>query len=486
MSTLLHGDCRDAMRAMEPNSIDAIVCDPPYGLNFMGKDWDRPAMLGHVPTGTPGNGGLRYGKGTNSRGYADHDARRFQAWTEDWAREAFRVLKPGGRLLAFGGTRTHHRMVCAIEDAGFVIEDEIAWLYGSGFPKHKSKLKPAQEPICVAWKPDSKATPLNIDACRIAASAGDYDHPGNTEPSNTDNKVYGWAESGGLYKQAPPSALGRWPANVALGHMPPDENGEGGCVPVGTKRVKGITGGSTGKPPDGYHGWDKRLPRDGYADADGTETVAAWDCHPDCAVALLDAQSGERPTGAIKPYEHHNTSTIYGGGNGWRTASGQITSTHEASTGGASRFFLNVAPDAEQTRFVYVSKSSRRERNAGLDGLPEVSPAFGNDKGDGFGRGISNTRQDWLVQNHHPCVKPVALMAWLIRLVCKPGDTVLDPFMGSGTTGCAAALEGVNFVGIEQNAEYLEISRRRIAHWTPMTTPRAVTDLPLFAEMAAD
>src|SRR5689334_21480892 len=127
----MHGDCLDMMRTLDADSIDAIVTDPPYGLKFMGKHWDH---------GVPGAA----------------------FWTE-----ALRVAKPGTYLLAFGGTRTYHRMTCAIEDAGWEIHDCLCWLYGSGFPKHKSKLKPAYEPIVMARKPAPRATLLHIDACRL-------------------------------------------------------------------------------------------------------------------------------------------------------------------------------------------------------------------------------------------------------------------------------------------------------------------------------
>jgi DNA modification methylase len=531
--TILHGDCREVMAGMEPNSVDAIVTDPPYGLEFMGKDWDapwkrgegvgehnaefssvgytdgairlaRPSFVGGTNPTCRNCGGTRAGNDRQSRKRCRCDAPdfpnttlprmlAFQAWTESWAVEAFRVLKPGGRLLAFGGTRTHHRMVCAIEDAGFVIEDTIAWLYGSGFPKHKSKLKPAHEPICVAWKPDAKATPLNIDACRIGTTPEDMrameraNTPGSGRFRDTGRRIYDLAPTGTPYD----ATLGRWPANVCLSHMPPDENGEGGCVPVGTKRVKGnVCSGTTRKVTNGYGGaWgDLDLNGKHYADADGTETVAAWDCHPDCAVALLDAQSGERPSGAWNGNRNTpKTTGIYG------TFESYQERGKPADSGGASRFF-------------YTAKASRRERNAGLAGLPEhEGGAYANGAGM---PGRTMIDGEWVQTgtwqepnrtaraNHHPTVKPIALMAWLIRLVAKPGDTVLDPFMGSGSTGCAAALEGVGFIGIEQNAEYIEIAERRIAHWTehgadglkPKATVRKTiethTDLPLFAPLS--
>ena len=128
---ILNLDCRHGLAMLPDNSVDAIVCDPPYGLRFMGKKWD-------------------------------YDVPGVDIWVE-----CLRVLKPGGHLLAFAGTRTQHRMAVRIEDAGFEIRDMIAWVYGSGYPKHRSSLKPALEPITMARKPAKVATLLNIDACRI-------------------------------------------------------------------------------------------------------------------------------------------------------------------------------------------------------------------------------------------------------------------------------------------------------------------------------
>jgi DNA modification methylase len=342
---MMHGDCLDVMRELDECSIDAIVTDPPYGLKFMGKHWDH---------GVPG--------------------------TAFWV-AALRLLKPGARLLAFGGTRTYHRMACAIEDAGFEIEDSLCWLYGSGFPKHKSKLKPAHEPIVMARKPAPRATLLNIDACRLEPQTGDYNHPGNTAEYSDTSKVYGWAES--------QNASGRWPANVVL-----DEE----------------------------------------------------------AARALDEQSGERPVSGSAmlgrpPSGGHNAGFIVGK---------QTDRLMPNDTGGASRFF-------------YCAKASRREREAGLDGFATRNAARLNAMGDDPTGDIDpvSARCEARARNHHPTVKPVALMRWLVRLVTPPDGLVLDPFTGSGTTGIAATLEGRRFVGIEREAEYVEIARARIAHAQP-------------------
>lgn len=268
--TLYLGDCRKVMAAIAAESVHAVVTDPPYELGFMGKAWDK--------AGGPAS----------------------QART--WAR-VLDALKPGGHLLAFGGPRTYHRIACAIEDAGFEIRDQIAWLFGQGWPKAKTALKPAQEPICFARKPGRMGS-LNIDACRIGE---------------------------------------RWPANVL---------------------------------------------------------------HDGSDAALADL-------------------------------------------GDASRFF-------------YCAKASAREREFGLDDMPRRRAGCLKATRDASMPTVAGNARTTMRANHHPTVKPVALMAYLIRLVTPAGGTVLDPFMGSGSTGIAAVREGARFIGIEQDPDYFEIARRRI------------------------
>ena len=318
--TLHTGDCRDVMATLPAESVDAIVCDPPYGLSFMGKGWDH---------GVPG--------------------------VDFWV-EALRVLKPGGHLIAFGGTRTYHRLAVAIEDAGFEVRDCLMWLYGSGFPKSHNlhgewhgwgtALKPAYEPAILARKPlrgtvaDNVAQwgvgGLNIDGCRVGDES-------TLRPNSNAGGVFVGKGSQG---QINGSASGRWPANVIL-----DED----------------------------------------------------------AAAALDAQSDT----------------------------------------GASRFF-------------YTAKASRSEREAGLDGVEQMQAPNGNkwtDQDYRTGKTIARA-------NHHPTVKPIDLMRYMIRLVAPRGAVVLDPFMGSGSTGCAAMVEGMQFIGIDITPEYVDIARRRIAWWS--------------------
>ena len=325
MIELLHGDCLERMRELPDCSVDACVTDPPYGLSFMGKKWDYD-----VPT------------------------------VDVWA-EVLRVLKPGGHLLAFAGTRTQHRMAVRIEDAGFEIRDMIAWCYGSGFPKSHNldgnwtgwgtALKPAMEPITVARKPLLESTvaanvlehgigAINVDGCRVGTNGG------TTRSEQAPYAASGWRTG---HKIETLNA-GRWPANL-------------------------------------IH--------------DGSDEV----------MGLFPAQAG-----AAAPVHRRNGDKFRHSYGAFAGNIDEAGSTFHADTGSAARFF-------------YCAKASKADREQG---------------------------------NGHPTVKPTDLMRYLCRLVTPPGGVVLDPFMGSGSTGKAALLEGFGFIGIEREAEYLEIARGRI------------------------
>ncbi|MPS42741.1 MAG: site-specific DNA-methyltransferase [Stenotrophomonas sp.] len=349
------GDCLEVMRGMADNSVDAIVTDPPYGLSFMGKRWDYD-----VPS------------------------------TEIWA-ECLRVLKPGGHLLAFAGTRTQHRMAVRIEDAGFEIRDMIAWVYGSGFPKsHNGEwggtaLKPALEPITVARKPligtveanwrEHGTGALNIDVCRVATSESTV--RARTESDLGRLNDDGWRPTPGLNG----SDNGRWPANLI------------------------------------HDGSDEVLAA--FPPAPGQQGVAKTDGSP-------------------------QDNAIYGA-----LRHGTKQPNPRGDTGSAARFF-------------YCAKATRSDRDAGLDGFRKSAAGMVSNTS-----GQHMTRRDEGYQvapraNHHPTVKPTDLMRYLCRLVTPAGGLVLDPFMGSGSTGKAAVLEGFQFVGIELDASYAAIAQARI------------------------
>jgi DNA modification methylase len=375
--TLHHGDCIEVMRTQADASVDAVVTDPPYELNFMGREWDRR--------------GIAY---------------RVDLWAE-----VLRLLRPGGHLLAFGGTRTYHRLAVAIEDAGFAIEDSIHWIYGQGFPKHKSKLKPAHEPIVLATRPGG-AKWLGVDACRVGTN-GEVLSGG----TGTNGKHEGWDRPwmhDGTPREGYRSILGRWPTNAVFSHHP---------------------------------------------DCNGV-------CVSGCAALELDAQGGERK---VAPRGPRRGPMGYQGAEGYDDPEGV---RGYGDSGGASRFFPTFAwgdDDKDDLRsFYYCGKATRRDRNEGCEGLPKRSSGVHDD--DEYrrpGERKADHTAPFPRENHHPTIKPTPLMRWLCRLVTPPGGTILDPFLGSGSTLKAAKLEGFGGIGIDISSDYLAIADRRIAHVQP-------------------
>jgi site-specific DNA-methyltransferase (adenine-specific) len=305
-------------------------------------------------------------------------------------------------------------------------------------------LKPAHEPIVVARKPlrgsvaetvlEYGTGALNIDATRIPMTdqdrltideMGGYGEAGWRE-NDPDRVIYGHGLDDRA-ERARAHAAGRFPANVVLGHSPD-------CKPVGTRKVRGSQTRERSPDPPAQATWG--LDREGgeqvgYADEDGFETITAWECAPGCAVAALDAQSGDLKAG---------------GRPGSRAGVVLEEPATRLAGGGASRFF-------------YTAKASTRERNKGLAHLPEL---FAPTMGDGIGAVPHNPDTARRKANTHPTVKPLDLMHWLVRLVAPPGGVILDPFAGSGTTGVACRLEHVRCILIEADAEYLPIIAGRL------------------------
>lgn len=426
---VLVGDCVEIMASMDECSVDAIVTDPPYGLEFMGKSWDRlidkrpshdERKAAYRETGRHGGGSDPYVQ-SRIRYVAGKKA---QEWHEAWAREALRVLKPGAHLLAFGGTRTYHRLTCAVEEAGFEIRDCLAWLYGSGFPKSLDVSKAID-----------KAAGVEREVERFATRGGNVERRGKGEQGATYGDAHGgfstlstpvipdarrWQGWGTALKPAfEPIVLARKPlsertvaANVlrwGTGALNID-----GCRIAGPKG-DGVWGSSNSDCQDGRT-FNASPGGDEYRSK--AHSTGRWPANvtlDEEAAALLD-EHGDR--------------------------------------GGASRFF-------------YGSKASRAERDAGVTGpVKTVTCRPGSD--DDTERKIRERLHGRRGRNHHPTVKPVDLMRWLVRLITPPGGLVLDPFAGSGTTGVACVHEGFRFVGIEQDAEYVQIARDRIRAVQPV------------------
>jgi site-specific DNA-methyltransferase (adenine-specific) len=418
------GSCLDVLPTLADNSVDAIVTDPPYELGFMGKTWD--------------NSGIAY---------------NVDVW-----KECLRVLKPGGHILAFGGSRTWHRLAVAIEDSGFEMRDSIAWLYGSGFPKSHNiskaidKLHGAERTV-MGRNPNSRENATKNNTLYESGTVGKTDFI--TASATDDAKKWdGWGTA--LKPAFEPIVVGRKPlvGTVAENVL---EWGVGGlnidATRIGTETVTINTFDNGAKP---------------FGDAVGEpftsrESVGRWPANiilDEYTAELLDEQSGITKSGkaGIRTSDGFNANA-YGSGVGIKAgqANGEF-----GDSGGASRFF-------------YVAKANKKDRNEGLDDLVAQESAG---KGNGLGRlcaicGASilkpcecpdRTFVNPPKQNFHPTVKPTALMQYLVRLVTPEGGTVLDPFTGSGSTGKAAILENKQFIGIELTEEYLPIIAGRLEH----------------------
>ncbi len=455
--TLHLGDAITKLKEIPDNSVDSVVTDPPYNLSFMGKKWDKK--------GTP---------------------QKFQEWCEEWGRECFRILRTGGFLVSFGGTRTYHRMVCGLEDAGFEIRDCLSWNYGSGFPKNHNiskaidkqmgaaraivgenpnivgrttkgntetdyggftknnaaitapatpdairwdgygtTLKPAFEPIVLAQKP-KKGTfaanvlregvgGLNIDACRITTednlSGGAYAKSGTPRDD-------GWGMQrgeAGEYQQPE----GRFPANVLLECIC-DETSLSEIKPSGhwsQTTTKGF--GNFGSGNSVYEGVGPK-----------EDTLVQSHTNPECPCRILDEQA---PAVGNLYHTTRQKGTQGGTGISWKTA-GRAKGTSNDPTGvydglgGASRFF-------------YCAKASQKEKHC-----------------------------EGAIKNNHPTTKPLALMEWLVRLVTPTAKAMgrtpltIDPFVGTGSTLIAASRLGIDSIGIDIDAEYLDLTRLRVLH----------------------
>ena len=524
---LIHGDCIEATREMEPDSVDALITDPPYGLGFMGKKWDA------LPPGI------------------------------EWARECLRVAKPGAHLIAFGGQRTIHRLTCALEDASWEIRDQLQWLQWQGFPKsldiskaidkgegiwrgragavtiesQPSKgreyertpkgdavtedarrwegwgtaLKPAAENAVLARKPISERSiaanvlrwgtgAINVDACRYAY--GDPAWPGPQEkhagyangPGGNTFSV-GVSPDGSRDEPWAASDLGRFPANVYACPKASRSEREAGltaenmlcsCKPKERTWASADQSRSTTL---------ERAPSTGL---DTTESSAAADS------SWLTDGSGSRPTDPSQSGTTSTTSTGSGSTTGSATSNSLTSSRTSESTAGANSETAsggspvptagNSSPSASRTgtsaKKAGRSMAAADRATSGALSSPNVCDDCGKrlKQRTGFeavGRAEGSAalssprtgagRTAKAVWCDHPTCKPIALMRWLVRLVTPPGGTVLEPFAGSGTTMIAADLEGFASIGIEREADYLPIIQARLRHWAQAMTVEEAT-----------
>jgi len=401
---VIHGDCREVMATLDANSVDAIVCDPPYGLSFMGKGWDH---------GVPG----------------------VEFWTE-----AARVAKPGAHLLAFGGTRTFHRLACAIEDAGWEVRDCVMWVYGSGFPKSRDVSKAIDRAAGAErekrWKPVTPGSSVGTLEPRPwldeARKTGGCFVDGDAPATDAARQWSGWGTA--LKPAWEPIIVARKPlvgtvAQNVLTHGTGGINVDGCRVGTDGARSNGGNGklstsalgdyGPTQRIDYGCGRWPANLIHDGSEEVVGLFPVTK--------------SGGQNATSESRP----------GYDGGW----GKPGGTGHHDSGSAARFF-------------YCAKASKADRDAGCEGLALRKEGTWGGEEDDLSDGKKKIHPS---RNHHPTVKPTALMRYLCRLVTPPGGIVLDPFAGSGSTGKAAVAEGFRFIGIEREAEYVEIARARIA-----------------------
>ena len=429
-TTIINDDCRIFLKTLPSNSIDSIVTDPPYELGFMGKSWDASGIAYDVTV---------------------------------W-QECLRVLKPGGHLLAFGGSRTYHRMACAIEDAGFQIRDQIMWVYGSGFPKSLNISKSIEGLLTTGSANKTAFKHLageQVDRGDWGIAKQQFTHGqrdtnydetagvtrlGKLEPTTDQAKEWeGWGTA--LKPAHEPIVMARKPldgtvANNVLTH------GVGG-INIDASRVE---------TTDNFDNVKDRT------DMTGKLTIH----HEGGNLEALDKLKtlGRFPANFI----HDGSDEVLelfpdSKGGAYPAKRGQSVNTAFASGQETEGGFRAMGDSGSAARFFYCAKANKKDRNEGLDKSFEPRKS---DTRDAVGAGIWE-KMNAPHQNHHPTVKPTDLMRYLVRLVTPPNGTVLDPFTGSGSTGKAAVLEGFSFIGIEQSAEYVEIAKARI-EWATMQT----------------
>ena len=431
---VLIGNNLDLLPTLADNSVDSIVTDPPYELGFMGKKWDSTGI----------------------------------AYNSDLWRECLRVLKPGGHLLSFGGTRTWHRIAVAIEDAGFEVRDSIAWMYGSGFPKSldisKAIDKAAgaeREVIGEKVSPDGipyASRRINGSGPSVGGNAyGEFGNGGNLNTAPATPEAQQWEGWGTALKPAfEPIIVARKPliGTVADNVL---TYGTGGlnidASRVGTEKRKNNINDFSNQHGNKF-GNGEKIEKLGES-----EVTGRWPANvilDEYTARLLDEQTqhlraagNKKDTGQGKGVEYKSSS--------YQVSYAGIANRTYNDSGGASRFF-------------YVAKASKRDRNEGLEELPKIQKSIRQET---FAticpkhktqKELCGCPQWKPVANFHPTVKPTALMEYLIKLVTPPSGLVLDPFTGSGSTGKAAILEGFSFLGMEMTKDYIPIIEGRLRH----------------------
>jgi DNA modification methylase len=496
-ATVYIGNNLDILPTLPDNSVDSIVTDPPYELGFMGKSWDSSGIAYNV-----------------------------NLW-----RECLRVLKPGGHLLSFGGTRTWHRIAVAIEDAGFEVRDSIAWMYGSGFPKSLDVSKAIDKGTgenrqrqlkFTAWMRATGITARRIDDITGTKMGSHYTtHP--TQPAIATADLFDKLRP---YLPDVPEEIERLVAERTGIEWKDYKNrevlGKGNSTLIAKSGTYAITNGEAAEKwePKDYNITAPSTPEAQQWEGWGTALKPAFEpviVARKPLIGTVAANVLEHGTGALNidgsrigteggakraEFDDNKTNSVYGKGLGQKDAAPRIDGLGRwpanvildeysaglldeqsgetvSKAGGNSGTNANPMSWSETnldrlrgghndtggaSRFFYVAKASKRDRNEGLEGLPEVRTGAMSATQDGTMLTGSGNERTTSRQNFHPTVKPTTLMRYLVKLVTPPGGTVLDPFTGSGSTGKAAILEGFTFIGCEMTEDYLPIIQGRLEH----------------------
>lgn len=465
-------DCKLTMQKMEENSITHIICDPPYFLEFMSKTWDSD----------------------HKKMEGENDGQKMYKWHLEWVKEAYRILKPGGYLVAFGGCRTSHRLACAMEDVGFEIRDQIAWVFSQGFPKsfniskgidkkfgksgkvigkriHPTKdewdmtksitpeaqkwegwgtgLKPAYEPILIGMKKIDKnfvnnalihgVAGINIDAGRIKTN----NKLGGGSLNSQSNGVYDidgfsrpWMKDKKKREEHSEKMKKHVEKAEQLGRFPANLilSHHPECELIGEKIVKNAASKK-------FHNEYESKSNTGFlqghshpANQYAEEIVEVWNCHSDCPIKIMNKQSGERKTTWVSPKHQNNRKGEFLGSMNHPGQQGYNDS------GGASRFF-------------YCAKPSTNERNLGLY------------RSDGIQHNYIENNNIPEIKNDHPTLKPIYLLRYLVSIFSTPdGGIVYDPFTGSGTTLIACKILDIPYIGSEIDDGYYKIAKKRLEY----------------------
>ncbi len=530
---ILRGDCIEKMKELKENLVDAIITDPPYGLEFMGKDWDkfkkgeRKSFVGGGGdvTGKTNDAYMRINKTANRPSALKYSQlQEMQQFFQEWAIECLRVLKPGGFLLSFGGTRTYHRLVCGIEDAGFEIRDTIMWLYGSGFPKSlnigkqidkmnsqpqptnefKQYLRDAKKKANLTSEQiDNKLNPKGsgVFSQHYVGDNSQIEYPTKEKYKilkkllNLDDSfdyLIDWAE-------AKREVIGKDGRKANYSMFMGEGNQEWDLTKPATEEAKQWEGWGTALKPACEPIVVARKP---LSEKNVALNVLKWGTGginiEDCRIGT---EGGETHKGGTLGTE----SGIYGKAQGCEqdliprgrfpaniildekagkmldeqsgdcfvSGSAKLGKPH---TGGHKQGFLvapqlsNLSPNDKggASRFFYCAKASKSERNLGCENLEEQQQDASRKEGNPGGDNPRN-RGVHLRKNNHPTVKPIKLMEYLIKLVSKEGATILDPFGGSGTTAIACLKLNRDFILIEKEEEYIKIAKARIKPFMEQT-----------------